>query len=459
MNKDKRYIFFLRHFNDIDNIAPAIYFFLEDNQHNKADIILYKENYDFENDRNLDFLIQTFPRQISIRWLGDMFGIPIHNARSILERKKRRKDFVKNIAGSFSLQVINIIKNIVKWRNKIKLTNANNTKSNNDLRLSQIRNGSISNNIIRSGLKDLINEQRIPDLVIFDVIRSYEVKGILQSLRDLNIENIICLPVSPLINYNVLRSEYFVDVFSETFQLGHDYSGFDALGYVDHHYVDSYNKFLPLVGLSSDLEGKTERLGSIRFCPEWLPIRERMVKEYTGNYKPGTRKIVFFLSHAASNVNVEEVKRTIQILNLFPQFTIVIKGHTREEDQSYFDEFKNVRFENSVDSTSLINWADIILFWSTSIAIEGYIKNKTMICLSYIVGNKNLYEKYDAGYVARCRDELVEALIILKNEESKLPYNQNGVEQFLNEIIWAKDTMTTVPNLYLKFMKKYERKT
>lgn len=456
MSKVKRYIFFLRHFNDIDNIAPAIYFFLEKSQKHLADVVLYQEYDDFKSDRNLQLLNEKFPERFSVTWLGNLYDIPIDEAIQIREKKKAKLNWIKRIGDSLGLPVNSMLSTYKKWKKSLRGGNKKTLNVLSAVSMADIRKGKADKGLIQSGLKKIIEDPVPPNLVIFDAVRSHGVKGLLDNLRELNVKHIICLPVSPLINYNVLRSEYFVDVFSERFRLGHDYSGFDALGYVDHHYVDSYNHFLPMVGVRSDLMGKTERLGSIRFCPEWLPVREQMVSKYHGEYKPGTKKLVFFLSHAASNVNIEEVHRTIQILNLFPNFTVVIKGHTREEDQSYFQDFENVRFENNVDSTSLIQWGDIILFWSTSIAIEGYIKNKTMICLPYIVGNKNLYDKYDAGYVARCRDELVQALIVLSDNTMKLNDNKSGTQQFLDEIIWAKETGLSVPELYLQFMKKYE---
>ena len=319
-----------------------------------------------------------------------------------------------------------------------------------------ISSGQIDSEIIRQGLDKLLSHPIRPSLVVFDINRSNMVRGLLDNLRALNIPNIICLPVSPLINYNILREKQFVDICSEEFKQLHDYSGFDALGYVDDNFVCSYNKFLPLAGLRSDLDGKTKYLGSIRFCPEWLDIRKQMVAPYAPSSRSSKAKILFLPSRSVSNVNLDEILITFEILNLFSDFEVIVKGHTREVNSDVRIKYPNNIFIENEDSSALIDWADIILFWSTSVAIEGYIKDKTMVCLKYIVGNKNLYAKYDAGYIAYCRDDLVSFLLHYRKDGSPPCYNNEGKKRFLDEIVLAKPSERSVPEHYLEFMREYE---
>jgi len=447
----KRYLFFLRHFNDIDNIAPAIYFFLEQDKKHRADVVLYDDGYDYRKDPNLRFLKSIFGDRFSYTWLGEYFGLSAPAFFGKANAKRRVETFLYRLTHKMGLSYDKIMAGYNRIRASIVGQNTGKKPS-----MMDIGAGRIDSEIIRQGLDKLLSHPLRPSLVVFDINRSHTVRGLLDNLRALNIPNIICLPVSPLINYNVMREKKFVDIWSEKFKQEHDYSGFDALGYVDENFVCSYNKFLPLVGLRSDLDGKTKYLGSIRFCPEWLDIRKRMVEPYTPALRSSKPKMLFFLSRSVSNVNLDEVLITFEILNLFSDFEVLVKGHTREVIPDIHIKYPNITFIENQDSSALIDWADIILFWSTSVAIEGYIKNKTMVCLKYIVGNKNLYAKYDAGYIAHCRDDLVSFLLHYRKDDSVPGYNNEGKKRFLDEIVFAKPSDKSVPEHYLEFMREYE---
>lgn len=447
----KRYLFFLRHFNDIDNIAPAIYFFLEQDKSHRADVVLYDDGYDYRKDPNLRFLKSIFGDRFSYTWLGEYFGLSAPAFFGKASAKRRVETFLYRLTHKMGLSYDKIMAGYNRIRASIVGQNTGKKPS-----MMDIGAGQIDSEIIKQGLDKLLRHPIRPSLVVFDINRSYTVRGLIDNLRALKIPNIICLPVSPLINYNIMREKKFVDIWSEKFKQEHDYSGFDALGYVDENFVCSYNKFLPLVGLRSDLDGKTKYLGSIRFCPEWLDIRKQMIEPYTFSSQSSKPKILFLLSRSISNVNLDEVLITFEILNLFLDFEVLVKGHTREVIPDIHIKYPNIYFIENEDSSALIDWADIILFWSTSVAIEGYIKDKTMVCLKYIVGNKNLYAKYDAGYIAYCRDDFVSFLLHYRKDGNIPGYNNEGKKSFLNEIVFAKPSDKSVPEHYLEFMREYE---
>jgi hypothetical protein len=447
----KRYLFFLRHFNDIDNIAPAIYFFLKQDEKHRADVVLYHEGYDYRNDPNLLFLKSMFGDRFSYTSLGEYFGLSTPIVLGKASLKRQVEIFLFWLTQKMGLSYDNVITGCRRIMASIVRRNTGGKPT-----LMDICLGQTDSKIIRQGLDKLLSHPIRPSLVVFDINRSYMVRGLLDNLRALNIPNIICLPVSPLINYNVMREKHLVDIWSEKFKQENDYSGFDALGYVDENYVCSYNKLLPLAGLHSDLDGKTKSLGSIRFCPEWLDIRKQIFAPYAPSSQSSKPKILFLLSRSISNVNLDEVLITFEILNSFSDFEVLVKGHTRKVIYDKPINYPNIFFIEDEDSSALIDWADIIIFWSTSVAIEGYIKDKTMVCLKYIVGNKNLYAKYDAGYVAHCRDDLVSFFLHYRKDGRVPGYNNEGKKCFLDDIVLAKPSEKSVPERYLEFMRKYE---
>lgn len=440
----KRYLFFLRHYNDIDNIAPAIYFFLEQDNEHRADVVIYSEDYDFREDDNLRFLAENFGERFTCQWLGSFFGLDVnkHFNRINKGNARRFKSFLKIIKEKIKEQARKHCSFLFKLQRKIKkqITKVN-----------FISQGLADQKRINEKMGLILNKNRYPNLVCFDINRTKPIKGLLEALRYHGIGRVICLPVSPLINYNTLRQYKLFDLRTEEFLELNDYSGIDRLGFVDNNFTDSFNKTFDLLGADSTLRGKTCSLGSIRFCPQWIKIREKRIRPI--DLRTEKIKTVFFLSHSKSNVNCKEVEIAIELLKQYSEYEVLVKSHTRDRQHFSKQKIENVHYVD-YDSSALINWADVILFWGTSIAIEGYIKNKTMVCLKYVCGNKNLYDKYDAGYVARCRDDLHEFLEIYRKKRTPPRYNKEGICKLLEgDIIPGGDK---VIDNYISFMSASE---
>ncbi|MDY6992404.1 MAG: hypothetical protein SVR94_07330, partial [Pseudomonadota bacterium] len=248
----KRYIFFLRHYNDIDNIAPAIYFFLKQDADNFATVILYDEKYDYKNDENLELLRNSFPRQYEQKWLGDLFGIP-HSAAN---RRYKSKSTIKKVLSFVEKKLFINLKKVIKKSRIIEKVYRNKHD------MHKIRTGNVEIQYICDNIKNTIKCPENPSLVVFDVVRYGMVSGLVDALHMMGIYNLVCLPVSPLINYNVLREDWMVDVYSDKFLREHDYSAFTALGYVDEYFYNSYEKLFDNLGLESTLKDKVVSLGS-----------------------------------------------------------------------------------------------------------------------------------------------------------------------------------------------------
>jgi len=428
----KRYLFFLRHFNDIDNIAPAIYFFLNDDLNNKADVIIYHE-YDYRNDLNLVYLKQIYGERFTCKWLGSYFELDEAKKNSILAQNMQYNWFIllyakiNKLLGNAPSLFYNYCKLLFAGR---KTANSDSCKYGiHDICMGE----KISETVLLDKMRIILEEHEWPTLVVFDVNRSEQLKGLLNALRQNGIKKIVCLPVSPLISYNMLRAVWDVDVESSYFKKNHNYNGIDYIGYVDSFYLDSYKKIHNLLGRESTLMNKTKTLGSIRFCPKWIEIRDSFIKPFELDAKDKI-KMVFFLSHPNSNVFWEEVERTIRMISLYSEkYCLVVKSHTRYDGCA--DASTLIIDGNNIDSSALINWADTVLFWGTSIAVEGYIKNKTMVCLSYLACNRNLYEKFNAGYIARCRDDLLEFLIKYNGQRDSINYNSEGGSSLVNDVV------------------------
>lgn len=464
--------FFMRHYNDIDNIAPAVYFLLRRKDTAQATIILYDEGYSPDGDENLQMLVREFGERVRVMHIADSFGIEQHRGstsrraasrlRLALEKLKYRLPTVTRklkMALKRAHDVTSRMFAVGLWRLSPR-------RAAKPLDVSWIRRGLVPDSAIDDALARLAEEVGQPRLAVFDINRSGEVIGLVAGLRRMGVKRVICLPVSPLISTNVLRDHKHIRISEAWFRKAHDYSVFDVVGYVDETYVKSYSRVMELLGLPNDLQGKVKRLGSIRYCQDWVQQREELlglksvIPANLGrrNEQEGPLDILLLLSNSSSNVDAAELQRTLEFICQFTGYRVTVKGHTRRNELSLADASSNVRFDGKTTTSDLIRSADLILFWSTSSAVEGYVRGKFMVCLSYLSCNDNLYAKFDAGYVAHTRDDLLEVLVRFPSERHLLKYNVDGVRRFLDEVVECGSSGQTVPERYVEFLVEEARK-
>lgn len=345
----KHYLFCLRHFNDIDNITPAIHFLLE-RRPVRVTILIYSLDYDYRSDPSLKFLQRTWGERLRVVWIGALAGysqapgdkVQLRDRIGQLWPKLRRR-----------------------WRRLINPSIQNWHVSREDSAYQ-----------IKAWLKPLFVDWGRPESVIFDQNRASAIAGLLSALRQLGVQRIISLPVSPWININVLRQTDFIRVDADVFAKKHDYSGFDAIGQVDYYYRNSLKTFFNFMNHPSPFGGRECVLGSIRFTEEWLKIRDSYTKTsvsavYLPSVSTKKRRLLVIPSHRKNNSFWEEYIRTLHFIAQFDGYDIVVKPHTRYGND-YDDLPEEITLLPEIDTSSLIDWSEIILFWSSSVALEGF---------------------------------------------------------------------------------------
>jgi hypothetical protein len=416
---EKRYLFFLRHFNDIDNITPVVFFFLSESERNHADIIFYYEDLPWERDINLRFLLDRFPRQLSVSTLPRL----VPRKKSTVLRRTW-KSLLRSVRKRLSLPY----------------------DDGDDLRRGKLEPGHV-----KAILRQYVQKTPFPCLAVFDLVRVQMVKGLLDGLRDSGVTSVVCLPVSPLINFNVMRADWMTDPRAESFQQELNYSEFDAVGFVDSFFVKSVSTLQEELGIETPWLRRTAFLGSARYCRQWLAVRQRFVPSFPNESKK--KKIVIFPSRAQSNVFWQEFQRVVGIASRHTDtYDIVVKQHPRMRTELNLPDTTNVRYENDADSSALIDWADAVMFWSSSVALEGYAKGKFMVCMDYLVANRTVYSEFSAGYIARSRDDVELFFLRFAHSPEKLPYEHRGIDDLLNNVVYAAGP--DVPEIHLDFLRR-----
>ena len=227
------------------------------------------------------------------------------------------------------------------------------------------------------------------------------------------------LPVSPYVNVNVLRSGRADGLDVRRFHRLHDYSGFDAVAVVDDLYLQNLRRLSEGVDGIDSLLDRAEVIGSLRYGGSWIERRRALFPTLPKSGQ-GVRTLIL-LSNPDSNVNKEELALALRMIAGQDSLEVVVKPHTRiGEVPKGLPATVRVDAEN--DSSSLIDWAEVVLFVSSSVAIEAIRLGKPSLCLEYLTSNVPSLAFVEGVTRLRCRDDLLHALLLLPDHlESFVP--------------------------------------
>ena len=403
----KKYIFFIRSYNDWDNIAPIIYY-LAKNENFKIYICFYR--IDLRHTSLFKYLEKSVGNSLQV-----FFFKP----------KKFEKTF--NLIILILNKFFSILKMDIKLKGNIYAPDKN--------------------------LVDWIKKMNLHEykrvIVVFDRILDPFVKKVQRLLKGLDY-NLISCPHGPMTNVNRMIYKHEKKRVQNNKALFKYFQTYDYMIFVDKLEFNFDEKFHIKKQEKINIDfTKILVLGSIRYCPEWLmhvdSFNPKLIKKNDNKIK-----IVFFMKKFAHNVFVDEVYRTLDIFASFPNIDFYIVPHTRGMSFSIKNHAPNVYIDDQSTSTSLINMADVILFYGgTSIVLEPLVKKKLVACIDYLDCNRNIYEYHDACHVLKCRDDLCFFLDSIIENKIK---NING-ENLLKEMIYAGDYSTPVSERYINFFK------
>lgn len=202
-------------------------------------------------------------------------------------------------------------------------------------------------------------------------------------------------------------------------------------------------------------------LGSPRYNDEWLNIISTLVPAYHQENGDNKLKIAFFPRNFLYPIFWEEVVRTIRLLLQFPNVYLTIKHHTRSSSvprliKAYpelgadnIPHFESVY--DDVHSGSLLEWADVVLDLGTSVAFEAVKRGKPVLAIEYVHANRSTVAHYMKSCDIQCRDDLYDCIQrFLQNGTSGF-YDEAERQRFIAEMIDVPDNH--VLDRYVQFLK------
>ncbi|HEX2619871.1 MAG TPA: hypothetical protein VHL11_06985, partial [Phototrophicaceae bacterium] len=193
--------------------------------------------------------------------------------------------------------------------------------------------------------------------------------------------------------------------------------------------------------------------GSPRYNSEWMGILDKLMPPYIRPASEGKLKVLLFLRNPVFPIFWEEVITAIQMITQFPDVFLVVKHHTRggSENTPHHREHlemsklnqmtaPNLEIEyNDVHSGSLIEWADVVMELGTSISNEAIVHNKPLLALEFLHSNISTVAHYLPGTALRCKDDLYDALVILRKDKTHHLYTAAERQHFIDEMIHYPD--------------------
>ncbi len=189
---------------------------------------------------------------------------------------------------------------------------------------------------------------------------------------------------------------------------------------------------------------KIQILGSTRYDKHWIEIINKNYYKYETllkNYFKDNQKInvVIFLNKLHYNVNKQMLLKAINDLSNIEHINLIIKPHTRGMRVNFFKiEKKNKSrikiVNNNIPSYALSKWCHLGIVWGSSIGIQLVFDNKELIYPKFLHTNETIYDEYLKKCIVSSPKEMVEKInsFNLKNNNS---YNFEQRKIFMNEIV------------------------
>jgi len=398
----KKLIVFLRHNNDIDHITPVVYKWL---QVMETPVEIYvTSSKKIKQDYRLVYLKNRFKNKIIIKYILDdfywfsltSFYLWIHEKnKKRIDRFTKRHRFIKQKIDGY---IDNIINNVFNDKDEY--------------------------------------------VVVFDWIMSYFVERIISYCHKMDYR-VLSLPHgdAPYTTQLILLDEIDFSRYNEN-------KIFELFDYVVVPNWNVERRYFSQIGTS-----KVKRLGSARYCDEWIPVINQLSPSYDPGMNGGNVNFVLLLRNSTYPIFWDEAKRMIKLMYLhFKNINLVIKPHARvNHDNSKYLLFeegsKLLKYRPNclqfafpdTNPVSLIRWSDIVLDFGTTMIWEPIKKYKPVLSLDYLHSNNSTVSHYMDNCSIDSRDKFYYTLKDLIEKGTNGFYDENQRKCFIDNIIDVPD--------------------
>ena len=421
------YLFWVRHFNDIDHLTPIVWKMHKENY--PVAVYCLNPEYDISADYRLVFLRnQGIPIDYVYRAFNRHYGILQRILQSLYHwcfRMQKKSDATHRKhqkIPSLSSRVFNYIGTIVyKFARQM------------------FYDQHWATSILReSKARALCFDHVMPKLFVVDAL--------LRAAEDLGIPS-FAMPHGVHLYTN-----------ENTKPKASDERRFKKFNRFDYVIVPNQLRkdFLIQAGI---LHHKIIVLGSARYCTEWMSQNDKIVPKMidSQNDRNDKLKVVFMPSKPQCNVDLDRLATTCLALEGVDGIETMIKPHTRTGLADDVYQRLRIPVVPHMLTAELCSWADVILVIGSSVISEAIVRGKPALYLKYLHDNTTLFEEIGSCWTIHDETELKAALTTLQLNHADIPYSDVAIAQYMTNVVNGGKTGRDVLQEYTDFIVNHSK--
>ncbi|MGD8990760.1 MAG: hypothetical protein PVI00_04815 [Desulfobacterales bacterium] len=401
------YLFFVRHFNDIDHLTPIAWKMHRAGQ--PVAVYCMNPRYDHQSDYRLHFLKNL---GITVDYLHNRFDRHRGLLHELLSRLVEKSCEAQRLSETMRTDVPFYKKRLSYLIGKF---------------------GILSYKLIRFGYYDIrwahsILERSGARAICFDHIMPglYVVRNLLQAAKEKSI------PSFSLPHGVHLYTDEAAKAKSTDARRASKFNEFD-------HIIVPNRLRKDLLVRSGVSAKKIVVLGSARYSSEWLAQNKKiMPRRIPASANPPSRlKVVFMPSKPQYHADLSRLSTTCNLLAGMKNMDVMIKPHTRTGGEKHLFKDNNLPDASSVLTAELCEWADIALVVGSSVITEVLMQKKPALYLKYLHANTTLFEELGACWTIHDESELEHALRSLQKNKAAVPYGETRVVEYVKQVVYG----------------------
>ncbi len=198
---------------------------------------------------------------------------------------------------------------------------------------------------------------------------------------------------------------------------------------------------------------KISVLGSARYCRTWIEQNSQIVPKTAEKFGRSAEnlKVALMPSKPQCRLDLERLLTSCRLIAELNGIDAVIKPHTRTRR---YDQFDNYPLPDVTDvlTADLCDWADVLLVVGSSVMTEALMRGKPVLYAKYLHDNITLFEELGACWTIHDERELKNALVALQANKNRVPYSKESVSAFLSQVVYGGNRNKNVLDAYEQFI-------
>lgn len=222
---------------------------------------------------------------------------------------------------------------------------------------------------------------------------------------------------------------------------------------------DTWQKDLLDTGAESD--GKLHVLGLPRFDPEW--VQKLCFLHPASDREERKLKILFILEKGALTIggtdvewlNIEEQFRALEFLATHPGIQLRVKGNARGvsyRQSKMLRAYKRYLAEDAIPSHQLISWADLSVGCCSSVFMDAYVRNKPVVILEYATYLKMAFRNFGFDNNPTSHEQFVSMINKLVECRKENLYDEKSLQQLIEYYVYGGRKGKSVVDTYADFL-------